>query len=476
MKRTKIVATIGPKSEDISTLKKLFQAGVNVCRQNFSHGDFDEHKNRFNNIKKAAKALKLENEIAVLQDLSGPKIRTGENADSEFIELKKGDEIILTSKKTKNTSSVLHIAYPKLAEEVKVGDRVLINDGKQQVKVIEKIDNYSLKAKVINGGSIRSRRGVNFPDSDISVSSLTAKDKKDLEFGVQLGFDFVALSFVRSAQDIKDLKKLLKKYKSNAKIVAKIETPQAVKNFDEILEEADAIMVARGDLAIEIGPEKVPMVQKSIIKKANDQGKPVIVATQMLESMIANPTPTRAEVSDIANAILDGADAVMLSEETAMGSYPEEAVKVMSSVAKDTEAQINYEKRVKREYAYSRENISKTDAVTRYAAKIALDLDAKAIVAFTETGTTARMIARFRTKHPIFVISPRDYVLRQLNLSFSVFPGKQADLSKKRDVIKMARNLLLKKGLVKSGDKIVVVSGSIFGKPGETNTITVVDV
>ncbi len=475
MKKTKIVATIGPKSESVDTLVKLFRAGVNVCRQNFSHGDFEEHKNRFSNIKKAAKKAVVE--VATLQDLAGPKIRTGENADAEFLTLKKGQKIKLTNKKSKNTSESLYINYPKFTKEVKPDERVLLNDGKLTLKVLKKMDGHTLLAQVVLGGKIRSRRGVNLPDSNISVSSLTAKDKKDLAFALEnLEFDFVALSFVRNAKDILDLRKILNKHKSKAQIVAKIETPQALQNIDEILKVTDAVMVARGDLAVEIGAENVPMAQKRIIKKANSLGVPVIVATQMLESMINEATPTRAEVSDVSNAILDGADAVMLSEETAMGKYPVEAVKTMASVALKTEQEINYEKRVKREYAYLQGNIDKTDATTRYAAKAALDLNAKAIIAFTETGTTAKMLSRFRTKQAIYVISPSEFTLRQTQILFGAYTGKKADLSRKRDVIKMAKEFALKGKIAKKGDVLVIVSGSIFGKPGETNTFTVIEV
>ncbi len=356
------------------------------------------------------------------------------------------------------------------------GHRVLLNDGKITLKVLKKLNEHELEAEILNSGKIRSRRGVNFPDSDISVSSLTKKDKEDLKFSLsELDFDFIALSFVRRASDIKELKNILKKYKSEAKVVAKIETPQAVENIDEILQEADAVMVARGDLAVEVGAQKVPMIQKEIIKKANILGKPVIVATQMLESMIHEPVPTRAEVSDISNAILDGADAVMLSEETAMGSYPKEAVSTMAEVAKETEEKINYEKRIYKASKYI-ELKNKTDIVTRHAAQIAYDIGAKLIVAFTETGTTAQAVSRFRPKQNIFVISPRERVIRQMQLVFGVVSGKTTDLSRKRDVIKMAQKFAKEKGLVKKGDYIVIVSGSIFGKPGETNTVTVIQV
>ncbi len=473
-KKTKIVATIGPKSEDVKILEKLFRAGVNVCRQNFSHGDFEEHGRRFENIQKAAKQSDMT--IATLQDLSGPKIRTGENKDGEWLSLKKGQKIFLTDKKSENTNESIYINYAKLIEEVKPGDRVLLNDGKVTLQVTTKKDRYTLQALVKNNAKIRSRRGVNFPDSDISVSSLTAKDKKDLLFGLKLGFDFVALSFVRTAKDIKDLKRILKKHQSEAKVVAKIETPQAVQNIDEILQESDAVMVARGDLAVEVGAQRVPIIQKRIIKKANALGKPVIVATQMLDSMINEPTPTRAEVSDVSNAILDGADAVMLSEETAMGSYPLETVKVMSQIAVETEMFMNYEKRAERDYTRQSGKLSKTDVITRYAAKAALDLGAKAIVSFTETGTTAKMIARFRTKQPVLVISPSDKVIKQSILSFNVYAGLKTNLSRKRDVIKLAKKLAFERSIAKKGEYIVVVSGSIFGVPGETNTVTIVEV
>ncbi len=473
-KKTKIVATIGPKSEDLKSLQALFKAGVNVCRQNFSHGDHSEHEQRFKNIKEASKLTGKQ--VAILQDLAGPKIRTGDNESGEFLELKTGRHVALTSKKSKNTEDKIFINYPKLAKEVNPGERVLLNDGKLSLKVVKKVSDDELLAKVVFGGKIRSRRGVNFPDSDISVSSLTAKDKKDLKFALEnLDFDFVALSFVRTAKDIKDLRNILSKANEQIQIVAKIETPQALKNIDEILSETDAIMVARGDLAVEIGPENVPMAQKKIIKKANALGKPVIVATQMLESMISSPVPTRAEVSDISNAILDGADATMLSEETAMGDFALQAVKVMSSVALQTETVINYNKRVKREYAYQSGKIDKTDAVTRYAVKAALDLEAKAIVAFTETGFTARMLARFRPRQDIFVISPYEKTLKQLQMLFGTYVGVRANLSRKRDVINMSKDLLKKLKIGKKGDKIIIVSGSVFGVPGETNTFIVVD-
>ncbi len=474
-KKTKIVATIGPKSEDVKTLQVLFKSGVNVCRQNFSHGDHKEHRQRFKNIKQASKLSGKQ--VATLQDLSGPKIRTGENEADEFLKLTTGQVITLTNKKCKNSSERIFINYPKLTKEVRPGDRVLLNDGKLSLRVVKKVSENELLAKVLFGGNIRSRRGVNFPDSDISISSLTPKDRKDLDFALKsLDFDFVALSFVRTAKDLRSLRNILKKHNSKIRTVAKIETPQAVDNIDEILKEADAVMVARGDLATEIGVENVPMVQKRIIKKANALGKPVIVATQMLESMIHSPVPTRAEVSDVSNAILDGADAVMLSEETAMGDYPLEAVSVMRDVALKTEKDINYKKRVQREYAYQKGKIDKTDAVTRYAVKVALDLDAKAIVAFTETGTTARMLSRFRPAQGIFVISPYDETLRQTQIVFAAYPGAKTNLSKKVDVIAVARKFLLKSKAAKRGDKIVIVSGSVFGRPGETNTMTVVEV
>ena len=340
LKKTKIVCTIGPATESEDILEKLLNAGMDVMRLNFSHGDFEEHGNRINNLRKVIK--KTGKIVGILQDLAGPKIRIG-NFINEKIVLKEGNTFTLTIDDIEGDEERVHINYKHLPEEVKEGHIIYLHDGKKKLQVIE-VNGNDVVCKILVGGEIKGKRGVNLPDSDISISCITEKDKKDLEFGIEQDVDFIALSFVRKPEDIDELRTILNNANSKAKIIAKIETPQAVKNIDEIIERADGIMVARGDLAIEIPAEKVPFVQKEIIRKCNNAGKPVITATQMLESMIHSHVPTRAEVSDVANAILDGTDAIMLSEETTLGGDPVEAVAVMARVAKEIEE--NYPEKI----------------------------------------------------------------------------------------------------------------------------------
>ena len=470
-KKTKIIATLGPASNDVATMEKMIRAGMNVARLNFSHGDHAEHKERIRNIRTAQKNTNTR--IAILQDLSGPKIRTGDLKE-EKITLIKGKTITLTSKKVLGDTSLLSVTYKHLAKDVQKGDRILLNDGKQELRVQSTTDT-DVVCTVVVGGEMYPRRGVNLPDTTLSISAITPKDKKDIIFGAQQKVDLVALSFVQSAKDIHVLRKLLEREKSKALIIAKIETGAAIENLDEIMEATDGVMVARGDLAVEVGASQVPMLQKEIIGKANALGKPDIVATQMLESMIDAPVPTRAEISDISNAILDGADSIMLSGETAMGAHPVKVIEVMRDAALATEAKMNYGKRMERKYAY-KDHIKTEDAIARYAAKVATDLKAQALVAFTETGTTPRMISRFRPEQPILVISPSDVTLNQMLVSFGTIPCLQTPLKRATDITKLARQAVLSQKLAQKGDSVVMVSGSIFGKPGETNTITVITV
>ncbi len=415
IKKTKIIATIGPASNDAEILAKMSRAGMDVARINFSHEEGDSALPILKNIKTAEK-ISGKN-IAILQDLSGPKIRTGEFENNKVF-LKKGMVLEIFNKKVLGNEKQFSINYKNLLKDLKKGHRILLNDGKQELEVL-KVGKNSLITKVVNGGMMRSRRGVNFPDSEISISALTKKDKEDVKFGIKHQVEFIAFSFVNNANDVKELRKILEKGKSKAMIISKIETPLALKNFDEILNESDAIMVARGDLAVEIGPHKVPRAQKDIIKKCNAVGKPVITATQMMDSMISSPVPTRAEVSDISNAVLDGTDAVTLSEETAMGKYPLRTVEIMSTVVSEVESTMDYDKFINRDYIYQLNNfIPVEDAVTRYAVKTANDLKAKMIIALTETGRTCKMISRYKPKQDIFVFSPNEITLRQSALSF----------------------------------------------------------
>ena len=467
-KRTKIVGTIGPASANIETLSALSKAGLNIARLNFSHGDHAEQQEKIELIKEVRRVTGKR--LAVLQDLSGPKIRTGD-LESKTVVLKKGKRLVLTTRKIVGNAEKMSVNYNKLVADVAVGDRILLNDGKQELKVISKTKD-EITTKVVYGGEIASRRGVNLPDTVLSTSVLTTKDKKDLEFGIKNNVEFIAQSFVQTANDITKLQNILKKRGSKAMVVAKIETTEAIRNIDEIIEVSDAIMVARGDLAVEVGPEKVPMLQKYIVEHCNRTATPVIVATQMLESMTRNPVPTRAEVSDVSNAILDGADAVMLSEETAMGAYPEKVVNMMREIAVQAEQGIE-------RYAFGLEDYpgakSTSYAITHYGAHIAKEVEARVIVAFTETGSTMRMLSRFRPTQPILTISPHEHALNQTLISYGAYPAHQTKKIKNSlDAIAYAKDAVKARGLAKKGEKMVLISGSLFGKPGESNTVVVV--
>ena len=467
IKKTKIVATIGPATTSVEMLSKLLKAGMNVVRLNFSHGDFAEHQEKVDNFKLAMKATGMVG--AILQDLSGPKIRLGEFS-TERVELKAGNTITITTNKIIGNEKIVSINYPLFPKEVKKGDMIMVDDGKKKFEVVS-VKGEEVICKIIVGGDTKGRRGVNLPDSDLSIKSLTPKDIKDIDFGIKNNVDFFAFSFVRTPQDVIDLRTILNKRKSKALIIAKIETPQAVKNIDEILELCDGLMVARGDLAIEVPAEKVPMIQKMLIKKCNDAGKIVITATQMLESMIKSPVPTRAEVSDIANAILDGTDAVMLSEETTLGMYPVEAVRMMSKVAFDIEH--NYPERKVIPKA-ERGGRSVTDSVTGSVVKIADDLDVKAIIALTKTGYTARMISRHKPESPIIAVTYEPVTSRQLNISFGCLPVLIDEYKEFGVAFKNLRDYCLKNKILNKGDKVVIVAcSSTLKNDISANTITV---
>lgn len=468
IKKTKIVATIGPATSSVEMLSKLLRAGLNVMRLNFSHGDFAEHQEKLNNFKIAMKDTGIGG--AIMQDLSGPKIRLGEFS-TERVELKAGNTITITTKKIIGDEKKVSINYPMFAKEVKKGDKIMVDDGKKKFEVVS-IKGDEVLCKILVGGDTKGRRGVNLPDSDISVSSLTEKDKKDIEFGFKNKVDFFAFSFVRTPADVIELREILDKKKSKAKIIAKIETPQAVKNIDAILELCDGLMVARGDLAIEVPAEKVPMIQKMLIKKCNDAGKIVITATQMLESMIKSPVPTRAEVSDIANAILDGTDAVMLSEETTLGLYPVEAVKVMSKVALDVE-----ENFPERDLIYSalKGERTVTDSITSSVVKTAHDIGAKAIIALTKTGFNARMISRHKPQSLIIAVTTDEVTARQLQASFSCVPLLIPEYDSISTALKDVAKYCLNKKILNKGDKVVIVGCSSLKKKDISANMIVVE-
>jgi pyruvate kinase len=468
IKKTKVVCTIGPATEKQEVLYKLIKAGMNVMRLNFSHGDFAEHQARVNNLRKITKTTKTP--VAIMQDLGGPKIRTGET-EKGLINLKEGEKIILTVDKIIGNENRISINYPLFAKEVKVGDPVLIHDGKKKLEIVE-IKGNDVICKVIIGGEIKDKRGINLPGSDLSVSSITEKDRKDIEFGIKNKVDFIALSFVRRPEDIIELKEILKKANSDARIIAKIETPQALNNIDEILKLANGIMIARGDLAIEIPAEDVPLTQKMLIKKCNEAGKPVITATQMLESMIKSPVPTRAEVSDVANAILDGTDAIMLSEETTLGDYPVEAVKMMTNIAQRIERDAYYRKVVgSRKFTDSVKTTS--DALANGAIEVAKESNAKLIVALTDTGFSARIISRYKPEQKILALTPKEITEKQLALTYGCVPVHCKKFKEINQAITEAKNISIKSGLAVKGDKVVIVFGLPLGKSGGTNTLVV---
>lgn len=469
IKKTKIVATIGPATSSEEMLTQLFQEGLNVIRINFSHGDFAEHQMKVDNGRVASEKTGIP--VAFLQDLGGPKIRIGDFY-KDSITLKEGEIFTLTTEKIVGDEKKVYVNYPLLPKEVKIGGTILLHDGKNKLEITS-IKGNEVKCRIIIGGDIKGRRGVNLPGAYLSVSSITEKDRKDLEFGIKNKVDFVALSFVRRPDDIAELRKILNKSKLSAGIIAKIETPEAVENIDKILESADGIMVARGDLSIEVPTEDVPLIQKMIIEKCNRAGKPVITATQMLESMIKSPVPTRAEVSDIANAILDGTDALMLSEETTLGEYPIEAVKVMTKVAKRVEGDYIHKKINGEKKNHSENSKDVAGAITSEAVDIAHGISAKFIVGLTKSGFSARMISRHKVPQDIVAMTPDKHTFTKLILSYGILPVLIRKFKTLNEAMVIVRNYFLKSKLARKGDKVVVVAGMPFGKKGTTNMILV---
>ncbi len=470
-KRTKIVATIGPSSSDPKRLTQLVHAGMNVARLNFSHGTHEEHAAYMKNIRAVSK--KLKEPIGILQDLSGPKVRIGDFKDGS-VTLVPGKELVLTPEHTLGTAERVTIGYPSLHEELTKGDIILLDDGRRKLEVVA-IRGKDIVTKILVGGTIKGRRGVNIPGAFKKVSAITAKDKKDLVFGLAQGVDFVAFSFVKTARDVAELRALIKKHSPHHQppIIAKIETPEAVENIDAIIAEADGIMVARGDLAVEVSPENVPFIQKSLIRKCIAVGKPVITATQMLESMISSPVPTRAEVGDVANAILDGTDAVMLSQETAMGEYPVEALSMMALVARRTENHASYRREIFRESRATDEKTETVDAIGRAVVDATHATHAKAIVALSESGFTARMISRYRPSRPIIVFTPHETTARKLTLSFACHPFISKPFETLMPVVAESKRTILRQALAQKDDTIIIAAGIPFGKVGGTNLMMV---
>jgi pyruvate kinase len=464
-RKTKIVATVGPASLKPEILRKLIQAGATTLRLNFSHGLPEEHESSIRLIRQTAS--ELNQPIAILQDLQGPKIRLGKFVCGPIL-VHAGDRFILTSRPVECDQTISYVSYDKLAEEVPEGARILLDDGKVEMAV-EKIDrqNQDLHCRVVVGGLLSSGKGVNFPGVYLSIKALTDKDRKDLMLGLDMGVDWVALSFVRNPEDVSEIKELIAVAGKSVPVIAKIEKHEAIKQMQEILALCDGVMVARGDLGVELPAEEVPILQKRLIATANNLGIPIITATQMLDSMVNNPRPTRAEVSDVANAILDGTDAVMLSNETAVGSYPVEAVATMATIAQRIEQEDICNK------ILSGNTTSIPNAISSAVSQIAEELNAAAIMTLTKTGATARNVSKFRPHTPILAVTPHVDVARQLQLVWGVQPLLILDLPNTRHTFESAINDAQEKQILTGGDIVVLTAGTLQGVAGSTDLIKV---
>ncbi len=467
--KTKVIATIGPASRNEKTLTEMVKAGVDVFRLNFSHSTHEEHGESIKMIEKINK--KLDTNVAILADLQGPKIRLGELKDGPF-ELKKGDEVIFTTQKVKGTKKKLYLSYKSFADDARVGDRILIDDGKIEMKATKILSEKEVLVTTIYGGMINPRKGVNLPNTDISIPSLTEKDIQDLEFILtQPSISWIALSFVRRYNDVIKLRGMLEFKSHNARIIAKIEKPEAIKDIDNIVKVADAIMVARGDLGVEVPVENVPMLQKMIVRKCLAISKPVIIATQLMESMIHNPSPTRAEVTDVSNAILEGADAVMLSGETAVGKYPAKVVATMQRIIEKSEQMSDIYNRARDLDPESSKFLS--DAICHNAIRVSDEVGAKAIIGMTKSGYTAFTLASFRPKANIYVFTQSRYLLNIVSLIWGVKAFYYNNMESNDSTISEVQHILEEKGLVEKGD-IVINTGSMpIHEKGPTNFLKV---
>ncbi len=468
-KKTKIVATIGPATESQDQLEKALKAGLNVIRMNFAHGDFAEHQRKVDNGRAASKKTGIP--VAFMQDLCGPQIRMGDfGTPTGRVTLKTGQTFTFITKKILGDENQAYMNYDRMPQEVQKGHRVFLDDAKLKLEVV-KTDKTSVTCKVIVGGEIKGRRTVNLPDTTLTISSITPKDKADLEFGIKNKLDWIAISFVRSAAHVNELRAILKKKGLDAKIMSKVESAEGVANIDEIIEATDGVMVARGDLGSELPVEEVPLIQKMMIDKCNRAGKAVVVATQVLMNMIKSSVPTRAEVSDIANSVLDGADAVMLSEESTIGDYPIKCMEVMARVSKRVENDLLHEKLLLKSGRVQNANLGESTASS--AAHTAQLIGAKCILSLTEYGYGPRMTARHRCHSPIVALTPNEKVRNQLCMYFGVWPVLVPKAKDFESAIKYGREVLLKEKIVKKGDKIVVITGIPFGKATESNLVHV---
>lgn len=468
MKKTKIVCTIGPSTDDDSILREMMKNGMDVARFNFSHSEHDVHKKRFEQVCRLRDELGLN--IATLLDTKGPEVRL-KTFEKGSVVINDGDSFTLTTREVQGDETICSITFGNLPKDISVGTAILIDDGAIEL-CAQSVNSTDIVCKVVRGGKVSDHKGINVPDVNLSMPYISDADMKDLEFGAKMGFDYIAASFVRTGADVIYLRKFTQSLGwFNPRIIAKIENAQGVENIDEILEAADGIMVARGDMGVEIPFEKIPAIQKELIKKAYNAGKNVITATQMLESMISNARPTRAEITDVANAIYDGSSAIMLSGETVAGKYPVEAVKTMSRIAETTEGAIDYIGRFKKHADDLDPTI--TDAIAHASVTTAHDLKAAAILTVTKSGGTARTLSKFRPNCPIIALTTDETTCHQLNLSWGIEPGLMDEKDNTDELIEHAIKVSLEKGYLKKGDLVVITAGVPLGISGTTNLLKV---
>ena len=474
MKKTKIVCTIGPSTDDENIMRELMKNGMDVARFNFSHSDHSVHKARFETVCKLREELGVN--IATLLDTKGPEVRLKNFKDHKPVTIKDGDTFTLTTREVEGDETICSITFPQLPKDVSVGTRILINDGNIELKAL-RVDNTDIVCEVIHGGVVSDHKGINVPDVNLSMPYISDADMADLEFGAKMGFDYIAASFVRTGADVIYLRKFTQSLGwFNPRIIAKIENAQGVANIDEILDAADGIMVARGDMGVEIPFEQIPAIQKELIRKAYNAGKNVITATQMLESMITNARPTRAEITDVANAIYDGTTGIMLSGETANGDYPLEAVQTMVRIAERAEKDIDYVGRLQKTGARLPQEQDTTTSICHATCTVATDLNAAAIIPVSMSGFTSGMVARFKPNCPIIACTTSRLVWRQMNLQWGVTPLLIAEENTAEDLFREAVKAAENAGLVKKGDKVVLTAGMPLGIPGRTNMLRVVEV
>ncbi|HPT87020.1 MAG TPA: pyruvate kinase [Bacillota bacterium] len=468
MKKTKIICTLGPASSSVAVLEKLINAGMNIARLNFSHGTYAEHAERIRLVREAA--AKTKQPVGILADIQGPKIRTG-LLPNEPLMMNKGDRFFLSADPAKEgLPGYIYVKYPTLNEDVQVGRNIFLADGMIGMKILEKRPEGIL-CEVTSGGELTSKKGVTFPGVSVNLPAMTEKDRKDIAFAVEQKLDFIAVSFARKAEHIDEIRSLVHELGGHQMLIAKIENEEGFQNSEEILGVADGIMVARGDLGVEVPPEEVPLIQRHLIELCNNAGKPVITATEMLETMVRNPRPTRAEVTDIAHAIFDGTDAIMLSAETAVGKHPVSAVEMMSRVAQRIEESLKYEKILARKRVSAFPSVS--DAISHATCQTALDLKAVAIITSTQSGSTARMVSKYRPQAPVVAATPSEQVARQLSINWGVYPIMVPIADNIDHMFEVSVAAAKDNGFVSTGDLIVITAGVSTGVPGSTNLLKV---